>query len=107
MIVYDAEKMIVFDIAIVFWYLQNERKNFEKNIFHMRPKFAKFVSSERNFYTTFSNAFSPAEWRLSLSSKLPLEKTWQVMLHYHAESGDVKSILISFMKSWNYEINFD
>ena len=37
---------------IIFWYLKNERKNFVKNIFRMRPKFAKSVSSEKNFYTT-------------------------------------------------------
>ena len=44
----------------------------------------------------FSNGFSTAEWRLSLNMKLPLEKTWQVMLHYHSEAGDVKSTYKGF-----------
>ena len=67
-----------------------------KNIFHMRPKFAKFVSSEKTFNTTFSNGFATAEWRLSLNIKLPLEKTWQVMLYYYLEAGDVKSTYKGF-----------
>ena len=38
---------------ITFWYLKNKTKNFVENIFHIRPKSAKSVSSEKNFYTTF------------------------------------------------------
>lgn len=33
---------------------------------------------------------------LSLNIELPLKKTWQVMLHYHAETGDVKSTYKAF-----------
>ena len=91
--------------AIILWYLQNERKNFVKNIFYMRPKFAKSVSSEKNLYTTFSNGFSTTEWRLSINIKLPLKKikkTWQVVLHYHSEAGDVKSTYkgLDYLRVW-------
>ena len=65
-------------------------------IFVTRPKYAKSFSSEKNFYTTFSNGFSTVEWQLSLNVKLLLKRAWQVMLHDHAEAGDVKSTYKGF-----------
>ena len=81
---------------IIFWYLKNERKNFLKNIFHLRPKFAKSVSSEKNFYTTFRHRILPSDefCRVTIISKYKTT-TWK----------DVASNVTLSLRNWRCEIN--